>query len=72
MLNQMECLGILYSLAMKCPFDLKCDNCPMLNIWQIEIEDRIDYIENLQQEERKNIVNKHFEMFNKNHNHWKF
>jgi hypothetical protein len=38
---------ILYSLIFNCPFELHCENCPLKHIYQQEIEDRLDFIENL-------------------------
>jgi len=60
--------NILNSLALRCPFDLNCENCPILNIWKIEIYERFDYIDTLNLSEINEIVAKHYEQYNLNFN----
>jgi hypothetical protein len=61
-----EKINILYSLALNCPFNLKCANCPFEIIWKIDVDDRFDYLENLKSTEIDEIIKKHYEYFAKN------
>ena len=66
-----EKIGILFSLALNCPFNLKCTNCPFEMIWQISEDDRFDYLENLKSTEIDKIIKKHYEYFAKNYDYEK-
>jgi len=43
---------ILNSLILNCPFDLECVDCPFINIYKKEIDERFEFVENLQKAER--------------------
>jgi len=58
---------ILYSLILNCPFDLECEDCPFINIYKKEIDERIEFVEKLQKSEIEMIAQKHFELFHKNY-----
>jgi len=58
---------ILYSLIFNCPFDLECADCPFINIYKKDIDERFEFVENLQKVEREMIVETHFELFQKNY-----
>jgi len=61
-----EKTNLLYSLALRCPFELNCEDCPIINIWKIEIYERFDYIDKLNLSEIDEIIAKHYEKYNEN------
>lgn len=51
-----EKINILCSLALNCPFNLKCANCPFRVIREIYEDDRFDYLGNFKSTEIDEII----------------
>jgi len=63
-----EKISLLNSLALRCPFELNCKDCPIINIWKMEIYERFDYIDKLNLSEIDEIIAKHYEQYKQNFN----
>ncbi len=61
-----EKLNILYSLAFNCPFNLGCFCCPFEEIWRMDIDERIEYIEKLNPSEMDELIKLHYKKYGEN------
>jgi len=50
----------LYSLALKCPFNLGCTACPLIEIRKMDIGARFDYLDQLSFEDSEKLFKEHY------------
>jgi|GEM_PF-6965549 hypothetical protein len=62
-----EKLGTLYSLILNCPFLLGCSDCPFNNIRELEINERIENLEKLDDFQVDRMLSKHYENYKMNY-----
>jgi len=58
--------GLLFSLALQCPFDLGCSDCPFKKIREIDIKERFVKIKTLNDSFCEALISKHYYNYSEN------